>query len=99
MEAQPPRTSQLGRASAMATKWFSGAPFGVQSNRWGRAGAWREERTAEEGLEPGKGRSYRRGGGGGGGLAVRDEGLDFVSPSHLLHFPAHSPCTTFLKLF
>lgn len=68
MEAQPPRTSQLGRAraSAMATKGFSGAPFGVQSNRWGRAGGWREERTTDLGLEPGKGRSYRRGAGSEG---------------------------------
>ena len=49
-----------GQASIMATKWFTGAPFGVQSHRWGgvgggwgagkRASDWR---AYERGLEPG----------------------------------------------
>lgn len=28
------------RAGSMATKWFTGAPFGVQSHRWGPSASW-----------------------------------------------------------
>lgn len=28
------------RVGSMATKWFTGAPFGVQSHRWGPFASW-----------------------------------------------------------
>lgn len=33
-----PASTSPGGARAMGTKWFSGAPFGVQSHRWGPSG-------------------------------------------------------------
>lgn len=60
-----------GRANAMATKWFTGAPFGVQSRRcvwWGG--------PSDGGLEPGGGGAIE-----GGGLAGRRGGRIFSPPS------------------
>ena len=67
-----------GRASAMATNWLAGAPFGVQSHRWGGAVGERAHRR-EAGAW---GRGSERGVmcEGWGGLAVRGGGGTFYPP-------------------
>ena len=84
-----------GQASIMATKWFTGAPFGVQSHRWGGAGVG--ERGPGAGGPVKGGWSLRTGSEKGAGLAVRGERAGLYIRLPALRFPARGPLIILLS--
>ena len=88
-----------GQASIMATKWFTGAPFGVQSHRWGGVGGgWGErERGPVTGGPMKEGWSLGTGSEKGGGLAVRGGRAGLYIRLQARRFPAQSPLIILLS--